>query len=382
MNKKYKTIKTILLIVMAVAILFSLVGLVLVLMDFSKGNGSFPLLPCITASVTIILAGFAIVFINQLLTDPVIVAAETGFSLSSASFTDVQDVLTLATEDANAGHATATEVQHTLADLSRQTKKTDSLLSSHSRLVTAMQEQLAKTGEKTDTVVSSVETVSELADTGVSLADRLSLTASESLSASETMRESALLLQQNTDEVRSITNIILKISNQTNLLALNASIEAARAGEAGKGFAVVADQIGQLAKQTKDATGKITAILDSLVQQTQNVSDQIDSNVSVTRTQGSLIEETGVQFSKIRTILSSVEKDIDDIHSRLKTSVDTNTELTASATALTDNMGQSSVAVTSVYGQSKTQEASFKELENRLNRAQKELEILTKALEK
>lgn len=382
MNKKYKTIKTILLIVMAVAILFSLVGLVLVLMDFSKGNGSFPLLPCITAAVTIILAGFAIVFINQLLTDPVIVAAETGFSLSSASFTDVQDVLTLATEDANAGHATATEVQHTLADLSRQTKKTDSLLSSHSRLVTSMQEQLAKTGEKTDTVVSSVETVSELADTGVSLADRLSLTASESLSASETMRESALLLQQNTDEVRSITNIILKISNQTNLLALNASIEAARAGEAGKGFAVVADQIGQLAKQTKDATGKITAILDSLVQQTQNVSDQIDSNVSVTRTQGSLIEETGVQFSKIRTILSSVEKDIDDIHSRLKTSVDTNTELTASATALTDNMGQSSVAVTSVYGQSKTQEASFKELENRLNRAQKELEILTKALEK
>lgn len=382
MNKKYKTIKTILLIVMAVAILFSLVGLVLVLMDFSKGNGSFPLLPCIAAAVTIILAGFAIVFINQLLTDPVIVAAETGFSLSSASFTDVQDVLTLATEDANAGHATATEVQHTLADLSRQTKKTDSLLSSHSRLVTAMQEQLAKTGEKTDTVVSSVETVSELADTGVSLADRLSLTASESLSASETMRESALLLQQNTDEVRSITNIILKISNQTNLLALNASIEAARAGEAGKGFAVVADQIGQLAKQTKDATGKITAILDSLVQQTQNVSDQIDSNVSVTRTQGSLIEETGVQFSKIRTILSSVEKDIDDIHSRLKTSVDTNTELTASATALTDNMGQSSVAVTSVYGQSKTQEASFKELENRLNRAQKELEILTKALEK
>ena len=382
MNKKNKTIKTLLLIVMAVAILFSLVGLVLVLMDFSKGNESFPLLPCITVAVTIILAGFAIVFINQLLTDPVIVAAETGFSLSSASFIDVQDVLTLATEDANAGHATATEVQHTLADLSRQTKKTDSLLSSHSRLVTAMQEQLAKTGEKTDTVVSSVETVSELADTGVSLADRLSLTASESLSASETMRESALLLQQNTDEVRSITNIILKISNQTNLLALNASIEAARAGEAGKGFAVVADQIGQLAKQTKDATGKITAILDSLVQQTQNVSDQIDSNVSVTRTQGSLIEETGVQFSKIRTILSSVEKDIDDIHSRLKTSVDTNTELTVSATALTDNMGQSSVAVTSVYGQSKTQEASFKELENRLNLAQKELEILTKALEK
>ena len=80
MNKKYKTIKTILLIVMAVAILFSLVGLVLVLMDFSKGNGSFPLLPCIAAAVTIILAGFAIVFINQLLIDPVIVAAETGFS--------------------------------------------------------------------------------------------------------------------------------------------------------------------------------------------------------------------------------------------------------------------------------------------------------------
>src|SRR5580658_991550 len=66
------------------------------------------------------------------------------------------------------------------------------------------------------------------------------------------------------DEVAGISSSIEAIARQTNLLALNATIEAARAGAAGKGFAVVAGEVKALAGQTRQATLKIGATVDTL----------------------------------------------------------------------------------------------------------------------
>ncbi len=63
-------------------------------------------------------------------------------------------------------------------------------------------------------------------------------------------------------EIITISQLIEEIASQTSLLALNASIEAARAGETGKGFAVVAQQIGVLSDQTADALDKTGNIIE------------------------------------------------------------------------------------------------------------------------
>ncbi|MCE1114657.1 methyl-accepting chemotaxis protein [Pseudomonas sp. NMI795_08] len=115
------------------------------------------------------------------------------------------------------------------------------------------------------------------------------------------------LLQQESQKIGSVMDVIKSVAEQTNLLALNAAIEAARAGEAGRGFAVVADEVRGLAQRTQQSTEEIEGLIASLQHGTQQVADAMNGSRSLTDSSVELARKAGGSLENITRTVSNIQ---------------------------------------------------------------------------
>ncbi|MDI3248281.1 MULTISPECIES: methyl-accepting chemotaxis protein [unclassified Pseudomonas] len=205
-----------------------------------------------------------------------------------------------------AGAATqlSTVTEQTRNGLNEQKDETDQVATAMNEMLATAQE-VARHAERASVAANEADQQAGAGEQVVTQAvEQIGNLASEMALSGRAM----LALQQESQKIASVLDVIKSVSQQTNLLALNAAIEAARAGTAGQGFAVVADEVRSLAQRTQESAEEIEGLILGLHNGTQQVADIMDSSRNLTDNSVALTRDAGDALIAIARTVSVIQE--------------------------------------------------------------------------
>ncbi len=194
------------------------------------------------------------------------------------------------------------------------TESSNENMISFSENITTVTEKTSYMGQTADKAIEAVEQ-------GRVIVQELSGKSDTTVSLTRVLVDDIDAVQKNSEEIKSIVDVINSIAGQTNLLSLNASIEAARAGEAGRGFAVVAEEIRKLADQSRESGNKIHEIVKKIGETADKTTASAREAESMVNEQARALQETVNVFGLIQDCVGELVDGIRLITQRLEESM-------------------------------------------------------------
>lgn len=214
----------------------------------------------------------------------------------------VHQIMLSSTEIARASEETSVVTRQTSRNVQLQQQETAQVSAAVSEMSASGQQIVASTMEAT-------KAVNEASGEADVVKDVIYQTTRSIRGLSDDIHQSMQVirtLEEHTEHIGSVLDVIRGIAEQTNLLALNAAIEAARAGEQGRGFAVVADEVRSLAQKTQDSTSNIEDMINRLQSSANTAVGSMTRSMTNTEHTISDTEKAVAAMDKIRHFVENI----------------------------------------------------------------------------
>ena len=254
------------------------------------------------------------------------------------------------------------EIAHSAGNLTTFSNELSTLSESNLAIVeettasmNAVSETILKTTETLDVLSKDAEHLVQSNNQSLNQIHEINRLRGTVMDNAGDMTEKMGQLVQLTQKVDQIVEGVAGIASQTNLLALNASIEAARAGEHGRGFAVVAEEIRKLAEDTRtslddmrnfmneirSATVEGRASMDTTLESTSRMSDEISGVTDAITENVTLLESTVERIDEINGEMKQISISAEEINQAMEASSHDAERLSEMTLVIQDNASHS-----------------------------------------